>query len=688
MENRFGLKDLLVVVLLVAVIGVVLLAMWQYDRQLTVLQRIESSLSKQAEEMAELNRTASRGGFAAAGANNPGGPLAAGGIEQSPKGNPFYLVDEAAKKPDFARGDWLVENFGVKFARLTPLGTMADLYGSYVRARVLECLAYRDPNTLEYLPSLARDWQVKENVGPWRAYVDKRMKDPLTEADVLKEKECPPADKADQRKAYVEKRMKEGRRESDVYNEPDCPPAIEVTFQLRHGVTWSDGQPFTAADVVFTFDWTMNPKVEAPRERAYLEKIRSVEKKGDYEVVFKFREPYYEYFDLASGIELMPRHFYESIGPEQFNQKPGLLMGTGAYKLPDPRSWTPGTALELVRNDTYWGPRATFEKLVFREVEGETPEIILYRNGQVDRIGCTPDQYRELLKDQAVVNRSQHYEYNSPDSGYTFIGWNLLRGGKPTIFADKRVRQAMTLLLDRQRMAQELFLGYAQVSAGPFFSGGKQADPAIKPWPFDPDRGKALLKEAGWEDRNGDGVLENKDGTPFRFKFTYSAKLDLSKRMALFVKDAYARVGIAVEPEPTDWTIMLKKLDNRDFDAITLGWGGSIESDLFQIFHSSQVKDAGDNFINYKNPELDKLIEQARTTIDENKRNPLWHECQRILHEDQPYTFLLERKSLVFLDKRIQNVKPSKVGLNYNMRMNMPIPWYVPKAQQKWGKQP
>jgi peptide/nickel transport system substrate-binding protein len=681
MENRFGLKDLIVVVLLVGVIGVVLLAMWQYDRQLTRLDHMETSLSRQAEELADLNRTIQRGGFAAGATTQ-----SVDGVGTSPKGNPFYLVDKAMKQPDFARGDWLVENFGVKFSRLTPLGTMADLYGSYVRARVLECLAYRDPNTLQYLPLLARDWQVKDNSQEWKAYVDKRLKVPLTEAEVLKEKDCPPADKPDERKAYVEKRMKAGRRTEDVVREDACPPAIVVTFQLRHGVTWSDGQPFTADDVVFTFDWTMNEKVEAPRDRAYLEKIRSVEKKGDYEVVYKFREPYYEYFDLASGIEILAKHFYEPIGPREFNEKPGLLLGTGPYKLSDATAWTPGTPLELVRNDSYWGPRPTFDKIVYREVEGETPELILYRNGQVDRIACTPDQYRQLLSETPVVERSQHYEYLSPDTGYTFIGWNLLRGGKPTIFADKRVRQAMTLLLDREKMAKDLFLGYAQVASGPFFSGGEQVDPSIKPWPFDPARGKALLKEAGWADRNNDGVLELPDGRPFRFKFTYSAKLDLSKRMALFVKDAYARVGIAVEPEPTDWTIMLKKLDNRDFDAITLGWGGSVESDLYQIFHSSQMKDAGDNFISYSNPELDRLIEQARTTIDEKARNPLWRKCQQILHEDQPYTFLLERKSLVFMDKRIENVSQSKIGLNYNQRYNMPVPWYVPRKLQKWGK--
>src|SRR5437868_4128859 len=190
MENRFGLKDLLMVVLMAGVIGVVLLAMWQYDRQFVVMQRMELALSRQAENLAELNRTLTRGGFSSAGASTQ-----IADSYDSPKGNPFYLVEEAKKRPDFARGDWLIENYGVKFARIAPLGTMGDLYGRYVYSRVLEGLTYLDPNTLGYQPLLARDWQIKDNSKAWHDYVGKRKQATLTEAEVLKEKDIPGPDK-------------------------------------------------------------------------------------------------------------------------------------------------------------------------------------------------------------------------------------------------------------------------------------------------------------------------------------------------------------------------------------------------------------------------------------------------------------------------------------------------------------
>lgn len=126
---------------------------------------------------------------------------------------------------------------------------------------------------------------------------------------------------------------------------------------------------------------------------------------------------------------------------------------------------------------------------------------------------------------------------------------------------------------------------------------------------------------------------------------------------------------------------MLEALNKKDFEAITLGWTSGIETDIYQMFHSSQAKTDGDNFISYKNPELDKLIEEARSTVDEEKRMPLWQEAERIMYEDQPYTFLLRRQTLAFIDKRIHNLQMTKLGLNRGL---LPIENYVPAPQQRY----
>jgi len=126
---------------------------------------------------------------------------------------------------------------------------------------------------------------------------------------------------------------------------------------------------------------------------------------------------------------------------------------------------------------------------------------------------------------------------------------------------------------------------------------------------------------------------------------------------------------------------MLENLHNKNFEATLLAWTGVIESDLYQIFHSSQIANNGDNRIGYSNPELDKLIEDARRTVDESKRMPLWQKAERILYEDQPYTFLVRNKRLAFIDKRIQNVQMTKIGLNIGL---LPLETYVPALQQKY----
>ena len=150
--------------------------------------------------------------------------------------------------------------------------------------------------------------------------------------------------------------------------------------------------------------------------------------------------------------------------------------------------------------------------------------------------------------------------------------------------------------------------------------------------------------------------------------------------MVLLLKDLFAEANVKLIPDPQEWPVMIEMLKKKNFDVITLGWGGTIESDLYQIFHSSQALTNGDNFIKYINPELDKWIEAARAEPDPEKRMPLWHKAEAILYEDQPYTFLLRRQTLAFVDTRIKNLKLTKLGLNRSL---IPTETYVPLSLQK-----
>ena len=189
------------------------------------------------------------------------------------------------------------------------------------------------------------------------------------------------------------------------------------------------------------------------------------------------------------------------------------------------------------------------------------------------------------------------------------------------------------------------------------------------------------MKDAGFADRNRDGVLEDAQGKPFEYELVFFQDNEDTKRIVLFLKDLYARAGIVLVPKPTEWSVMLDLINRRDFEAITLGWTSGVETDIYQFFHSKQIEGGGDNFVHYKNSALDQLIDQARGTVDEAKRMPLWQQAERIMYEDQPYTFLMRRQSLVFIDKRIHNLQITKLGLNMGA---VPVEIFVPEGQQKY----
>lgn len=621
MERRFTFKDFFLFTFLTVLLAVVVLAMYMVDRQWSKLAQMQQTMEEQADDIRGL-----RGAITTLEKNLRSGAVALGaasGGDDGPVPAAFRRAYAASQMPGYKNGDWLVEAFSVGLKTITPL-VSSDAYAADVQNYVQESLLTRDPETLEWLGLIAESWQVSED-------------------------------------------------------------GLTFTFQLRKGVKFSDGKELTADDVGFTFAFMMNPAINAPRQRAYYEKIASVTVVDPYQVVFKFKEPYFESLALAGGMAIMPRHFYEDYlkKPDTFNTSKGLLLGSGPYRLKDPKGWTPDQGMvELERNPRYWGAvQPPFNRLLWKVIANDAARLTTFRNGEIDTYGARPREYQTLLDDAGFIKRTQHFEYMSPTAGYNYIAWNQRRGGKPTRFADKRVRQAMTYITDRQRVIEEIMLGYGEVAVSPFSPRSAQHDKSLTPHPYDLSKAKQLLREAGYTDRNGDGILDDAQGKPFEFELVFFQDNEDTRRVVLFLKDLYARAGVKLVPKPTEWSVMIDLLKKRDFDAITLGWTSGLETDIYQIFHSSQIADGGDNFISYKNTKLDQLIEKARANVDEKARMPLWQQAERILYEDQPYTFLMRRQSLVFIDKRIRNLQITKVGLNLGM---VPLEVFVPANEQRY----
>jgi len=619
MGGRFSFKDFIFLLGLLTLLVVLLLVMYMIDRQWQKMAQMQALMKEQAMDIRGLRQ--SYGQLEKQMASGDFKVASSSSTSTDGVSTAFKRAYVATQEPDYAEGDWLISAFNTGLKTITPL-VSSDAYASDVQNHVLESLLTRNPDTLEWEGLIARSWQISED-------------------------------------------------------------GMIITFQLRDDVTFSDGKLLTADDVVFTFDFIMTEAIAAPRQRSYLEKIKSVTATNPHEIVFEFAEPYFESLSLAGGLEILARHFYEPYlkKPEEFNQSKGLLLGSGPYRLADPKGWRPdGGLVELQRNPRYWGDvQPSFNRIIWRIIENETSELTAFRNGEIDSYNARPIEYKKLQDDEQIKKISDNYEYMSPVVGYSYIGWNQLKKGKPTWFADKRVRQAMTYLTDRKRIIDEIMLGYGEVAISPFNPRTGQHNPSLKPREYALEKAKQLLNEAGFKDRDNDGVLEDSSGKPFEFELVVFQDNKDSNRTVLLLKDLYARAGIKLIPKPTEWSVMLDLLDKKDFDAITLGWTSGLETDIYQMFHSNQMKAGGDNFINYKNSRLDELIVEARATVDEDKRMPLWQEAEAIMYEDQPYTFLMRSKRLAFIDKRFKNLQMTKLGLN----QLLPVEWYVPVALQK-----
>ena len=630
MEKRFTLKDFFLFAAIGAILVALLVAMYMIDRQWIMMSRMRATMQEQAQDLRglrtdlrALDQQIESGALAAARAAVPQTNLTAAAPTAPAAAPVFERALAATRLAGYAPGDWLVRAFGVGLSTITPLVSQ-DVYASNVQSYVQESLLSRNPDTLEWEGLIARSWEIGDD-------------------------------------------------------------GLTITFRLRDGVTFSDGRPLSAGDVAFTFDFIMNEAIAAPRDRAYLEKIETVEAASPLTVVFRYREPYFNALALAGSIAVMPRHFYEPYleEPATFNESKGLLLGSGPYRLADPKTWTPDLGIvELERNPRYWGPVApSFDRLLWKVIENDSARLTTFRNRDIDAYTARPREYRGLRDDAALAEQTRSFEFMNAVAGYSYIGWNQRRGGAPTRFADRRVREAMTWLTDRARIIDEIMLGHAEPAVSPFSPRSRQHDPAIEPRPFDPDKAASLLAQAGYRDRDGDGVLENEAGEPFEFELAYYQENEDTERMVLFLKDLYARAGVHLKPVPAEWPVMLDLLGKRDYDAITLGWTSGVETDVYQMFHGSRTEDGGDNFVHFRHAEFDRLVDEARATVREKERMPLWQAVERIFHEEQPYTFLMRRKTLAFVDRRLQNLEVTRLGLNLGF---VPVEIFTPGARQRY----
>lgn len=453
------------------------------------------------------------------------------------------------------------------------------------------------------------------------------------------------------------------------------PDHLSYRVKLRRGVYWDDvtdpvtgkfhrNVEVTAADFKFYVDVVRDPSVNCEQLRNYLQDLDSVEIINPYEFVVRWKKAYYGSYNVTLSMTPLPRHFFDYDGKfdgAKFNNdhlRNRMIVGCGPYRFV---RWDKDQRVIFQRNSRYFGIRLgiapALEYQVFDIIKLPNTRFQALLGGKLDQLGLTPDQWTQRTDTAEFTTQFDKYKYLLPQ--YTYIGYNL----RNPLFQDKRVRQALTMLVDREKILKEVYFGLAKIVTGPFFSEGRYNDSSIRPWPYDPAQARKQLAEAGWRDTDGDGILE-KDGRKFTFTMLQIASHPIQQRMMPMLKEFFAAGGIDMKIQNVEWSVYLQRLDQRSYEACSLGWASPFEPDLYQVFHSSQADvPGGSNFVYFKDAAADRLIEELRSTFDPARRVKLSHELCRIFHEEQPYTFLFAPYSLTALSKRYRNVRVFPVGV-------------------------
>jgi len=444
----------------------------------------------------------------------------------------------------------------------------------------------------------------------------------------------------------------------------------------------------TAKDVKFTVDLILNTQVECASLRNYYSDLEYCKVIDDYTVVFRWKKKVYNSLSFTIGFAPIPEFLYscdedgqpfddETLGLK-FNEHwyNDRFIGCGPYEF---MSYDPGVAIKLKRNEDYYGEKPAIKNIVYLIYADSFQSVLKMKSKELDFASLTETQYREQIlegkPDNPFKNGQIHHE-KFLYMGYSYIGWNA---DKP-FFADKRVRQAMTYAFNGKEILENVFLGLGELISGPFFIGTPACDKSLKPYEFNLNKAKNLLTEAGWKDVDNDGILEkeiNGEMRDFEFGLLLFGRSAEWKTTSNIYKEDLLKIGIRMNPDPLDWAVMQKKMDEREFDAYTGAWAMGWEPDPYQIWHSSQADiPKSSNKVGFRNKEADKIIDELRVTFDPDKRVELCHKFHKIVYEEQPYTFFQTPVATYTWQDWVKNVTFKKVRPHSDS-----MPWYIDKAE-------
>ncbi|WEG12909.1 peptide-binding protein [Pullulanibacillus sp. KACC 23026] len=435
---------------------------------------------------------------------------------------------------------------------------------------------------------------------------------------------------------------------------------LTYTFHLKSGVKWQDGKPFTADDVVFSYNIPRSKDYTGARGSDF-EQIKDIKALDSSTVQITLKEPYAPFLTTTCSYGILPKHILGDVPIKEmdkadFNTKDPI--GTGPYKFVE---WKDGQYVKVEKNPDYFDGPAHINTITYKIVPDANALLTQFQAGDIDYMDL---QSTDLATGQNLVQQGKAKIQTTLALDYTFIGYNE----QNPLFKDPKVRQALTYALDRNKIIKSVLNGDGKIANTPGSPLEKWAyNPDVPSFDYNPAKAKKLLAEAGWKP-GPDGILE-KDGKKFSFTIKTNQGNTAREQIAQVAQQMWKQIGVEATPKIEEWSAFIQEVTTKPwkFDACILGWSLSVDPDPTAIFASSQAEN-GLNFVHYSDPAMDKLMAENTSITDQTKRGEVIKQIQAGIAQDQPYSFLYYPNAHIMYNPKLQNVQQLSAADYYHIK--------------------
>ena len=416
---------------------------------------------------------------------------------------------------------------------------------------------------------------------------------------------------------------------------------LTYTYKLREDVTWHDGTPFTAADVVFTFESIANPEVNA-RSRTGFNLIAGAEATDDHTVVFTLNEPSAVFLETWGYRGILPKHIFENedMNTSNFNREP--TVGTGPYKFVE---WVSGDRVVVERNPDYYQEGGYIDRIVYRIIPSSDTLLTMLETGEIDmRFSVTAEQV------PIVQDLADYTLFATPAHAYFHFTIN----NTDPILGDVRVRQALTHGLDKQVITDTVLGGLVEPHGSPVAQPSWVYVDHSDRYPFDPEQAAALLEEAGWT--LGDDGIRTKDGERLSLELLNIAGDSERLQIVQIAQAMWEDIGVEVNISQVDAPTFVNAMTTQTYQFAYGFWGFSVDP---SGYNERWLSSSAGHWLNYDNPEVDQLLIDGLKTVDRDARRAIYEQFQETVVEDATNIYVYNRVFFDAVKNRVQGFVPS-----------------------------